>query len=382
MLRIVSIETPRALAQHQANWDDLANQSVDPNVFYHSRIFLPAWETLGRDVELHVVLAYAPTAGGGEQMVGFFPFEIARIDGLFMRGVRLWKHAQCFHCAPLVRIDFATHVLKAIFQWLRAMPRRPKVLEALSFPGDGPLFAALAETLQSERRPWFARSMDSRAVLHPQGNSEAYFARHFSKSRRKKVRRSESRLANRGRVEFVAVDAAVDIDRFIDDFLRMESSGWKGAEGSALACNPTHRAFFVAAVQSAHAAGMLCARSLCLDGVPIAMICDFRLGDVIFGYKVAHNEAYADDAPGVVLEVENVRRIIDDRLASRADSCSAPGATLLKSLWNDSRLMVDLVIGIGRAPGDLAVSLLPLLRWAKRLVRPAPSPVVDESAPD
>jgi hypothetical protein len=39
---------------------------------------------------------------------------------------------------------------------------------------------------------------------------------------------------------------------------------------------------------------------------------------------------------------------------------------MFKRLWLSQRVIQDVIIGTGKAPGDLLVSILPLLKWLKR----------------
>jgi hypothetical protein len=39
---------------------------------------------------------------------------------------------------------------------------------------------------------------------------------------------------------------------------------------------------------------------------------------------------------------------------------------MINRLWPGRRTMATIVFGTGRAPGDLLVSLMPLLRWGRR----------------
>jgi len=48
------------------------------------------------------------------------------------------------------------------------------------------------------------------------------------------------------------------------------------------------------------------------------------------------------------------------------DSCTGPSVRVFRDVWLDRRFVQSLVIATGREPGALALSSLPLLRWAKR----------------
>src|SRR5947208_16702468 len=60
---------------------------------------------------------------------------------------------------------------------------------------------------------------------------------------RRRLRRKEKRLSERGRVEHREIGREDDIARWIDELLRIEASGRKGERGSALAYSERGRRF-------------------------------------------------------------------------------------------------------------------------------------------
>jgi hypothetical protein len=54
------------------------------------------------------------------------------------------------------------------------------------------------------------------------------------------------------------------------------------------------------------------------------------------------------------------------------DSCADAEHAMINRLWPGRRTIATVLFGTGRAPGDLLVSLMPLLRWGRRtLTRPS-----------
>jgi CelD/BcsL family acetyltransferase involved in cellulose biosynthesis len=368
-LFLVEARSVGELCKYQAAWDELAEHAVEPNVFYHSDLFLPAWEHLGEHSNLCVLLMFdgdiqRPDVRG--RLAGFFPIHFQRAWGLPLKAATLWKHSQCFFAAPLMRAGFETRAYAALFDWLGNARERPKLFEVDPFPGDGPTFWALTETLRSRRRPFFTRDAYTRATYTRAATVKAGMPASISTARRKRARRLERKLANGGRVEYEPLGPTMNIDAWLARFLQLERSGWKGESGTALDCTPATRDFFLHAARNAHTHDRLHGFALLLDGVPIAMTCDFRHRGVNFGYKSAYDERHGAFSPGTLLELENLRRITRDPSFVRFDSCSDSDSTVFKQLLDERRPIVELTIAIGRAPGDLAVSLFPLLRWVKR----------------
>jgi len=100
---------------------------------------------------------------------------------------------------------------------------------------------------------------------------------------------------------------------------------------------------------------------------PVGLNCSLRSGRGAFGLKSAVVEAFAHFSPGLQLEIESIRRFHDNGGPQWVDSCAAFDSVLFNRLYLERRILQSLLVSSGRVPGDLVVSSLPLLRWAKRL---------------
>jgi len=90
----------------------------------------------------------------------------------------------------------------------------------------------------------------------------------------------------------------------------------------------------------------------------------------LFTFKIAFDENYACHSPGVLLEVENIRRLHTQSRIEWADSCTGPFDSMFKRLWLSRRMIRDVIVSTGKAPGDLVVSMIPLLNWLNSKIRP------------
>jgi len=158
-----------------------------------------------------------------------------------------------------------------------------------------------------------------------------------------------------------------DIGRWIDDFLRIEASGWKGQSGSALASSESGRRYFTEIATSAFRRGRLLMLGLNFNGRPIARRCAFAAGEGSFAFKTAYDEAFADFSPGAMLEMDSIRQLQTLLDVRWMDSCATADNFLVNRLSNDRKTIQSLTVG-GGALGELVVSGLPLLQWATRRI--------------
>jgi len=111
-----------------------------------------------------------------------------------------------------------------------------------------------------------------------------------------------------------------------------------------------------------------------LDGQRVAQKCNFLAGNGSFAFKIAYDEDYARYSPGLLLEIENIRQVHAAREIEWMDSCAVPIHFMINRLWLDRRTIQTALIPTGKRPGELIVSLMPLIRWINRKVRRISSP--------
>ena len=356
------------LTRHRLALDDLATDTLERNVFYESILAEPAARSLGTGRQLEFVFVYRSDPGAPRrppQLVGFFPFErIARYRGLPISALVSFTHAHCF-----VRRAAAGQTLAAVFDWL-AGESGAKLVELRSIAADGPVHQLLVEELHARRRPFWLGGWSTRALFQPSHDAESYLRGAVSGSALKEVRRKEKRLRDQGRLVWRELEPGEDARPWLTDFLRLEASGWKGRGKSALACRDDEREFFISAAVAAHERGRLMLLGLFLDDRPLALKCNFLSGDGGFAFKIAFDEAYRAFSPGFLLEVENVRRLHQRPEVRWMDSCADAQHAMINRLWPGRRTMATVLFATGRAPGELLVALMPLLRWGWRKLTP------------
>ncbi len=357
------------LERYVPAWEDLAEAALEPNVFYEPWMLLPAVRAFGADSRLLFVLVFdgnAPSSPDACRLLGVFPFERRRSDSwLPVRTLRLWKHQHCYLGVPLLRADAAADCLTALFAWLATDSRGAALVEFPQITAGGPFDAVLTDSLHEHGRPAFIANPFQRALLRPRKDGRPRPEEVLSGGRRKSLRSKERRLAEQGPVAYVPLEDGGDVESWIEDFLRCEASGWKARAGTALACSAADQAYFRTVVTTACQRGQLAALALQCGGRPVALRCTFLAGAGAFAFKTAHDEAFAQYAPGVLLEAETLFQLHTLPGVDWVDSCTAPDNFLLNRLWPERRAIQTVLAPTGRL-GNLAVRALTGLRGMKR----------------
>jgi len=97
-------------------------------------------------------------------------------------------------------------------------------------------------------------------------------------------------------------------ERDFAEFLKVEASGWKGQEGSAIARSPQWVEFYKTLVQRLGEAGWLEWQFMTGDGCTLAANLAVRMPRSVILWKLGYNDAYSRCSPGSVLFEELVKR--------------------------------------------------------------------------
>ena len=365
-MQVVVAHNAAQLDAHIAAWDDLAANAIEPNVFYESWHLRPALRAVGKGA-FRFVFIYANRPNQTPLLCGFFPLTMRRrYKGIAARTLALWKHDYSSLCTPLVRAEHENNCLEAFLDWL-SDKSGAALLEMESVSADGPFHRYWIDVLHERATLGFTDEIYTRALLQPSsGNADDYLHSALSRKRRKELKRLENRLNELGQLKYEIVE---DAPQGIEEFLQLEAAGWKGRAGTAFANQETHQAFFRDVANEAAARGRLMLLALRLDGRAIAMKFNLTASNGSFACKIAFDEDYARFSPGVLLEIDNIRRVIENSDLCWMDSCAIPDHSMINRLWTERRVIQNSLLSSGNLSGDLVVSLLPLLHLVRRRLK-------------
>lgn len=323
-------------------WDALARCASEPNPFFESWYLLPALRA--HDPVGTVSLLRFEYDG---ELAALLPL---RREPRYYRWpvphLSTWFHGNCFLGAPLVAAGLEHAFWRALLDWADGTPGLALFLHLPGLPLGTPLHAALAEVLEEQHRPAGLVHVEQRAMLRSDLPREAYFEAALSGKKRKELRRRFARLAELGEVRVERTAGEEHLGRWIDDFLALEHSGWKGSAGSALASHQATTRLFREALSGAVSHGRLERLTLLLDDEPIAMLASFIVPPGAFSFKTAFDERYARFSPGVLLQRENLA-MLDHPEVRWSDSCAAADHPMIDHIWRERRTVGRLSIAIG-----------------------------------
>jgi CelD/BcsL family acetyltransferase involved in cellulose biosynthesis len=341
-------------------WERLADRSLERNVFAEPWMLLPALETLvhGEGARIGIVVD-TPTGDA----LGVFPFVCRRRwNWLPIAVASGWIHEQSYLGTPLLH-PAPELAKRAILGFVNALADEP-LIEFNDVAGDGEFMHLLTEVIAEQELGWLLTESITRPVLRPRDDADAYLAEALDGDGRRKLRSKEKGLRAIGPLRTDTAESASEIEAWLQSFIRLEASSWKGAQGGALAQKPDARAYVETVVREAQRRGRVMALTLKVGERPVAMKLNLRSGDEWFAYKIAYDPEFSRFSPGLQLEIENIRRVHVLGNIKWMDSCTGPTIRVFRDVWLDRRSIQSLVIG--REHGALALASWPLLRWGKQ----------------
>jgi len=317
-----------------ALWRDLAARAVEPNVFFEPSFVLAARGGLGaRGVGLLIV-------EDGDSWSACLPvYRAAHWRKLPVPVLATWRHKYAFLGTPLIEADGAEAALRLLVEHGR---REATGLLALDWVGaDGPVWSTLEDLLgrRGAEGVRFERMERAALVRRP----EPTYLDEMRPHRRRELNRQARGLERELSGPLMLRERAEEPGAY-DDFLRLEASGWKGRNGTALACDPGHASFFRTLCGGYARIGRLQLLDLSVDGRTVAMKCNLVAGGVVFCFKIAYDERYAAYSPGLQLERWTVDTFHARTEADAMDSCADPHNDMINRLWPDRRSIATLLL--------------------------------------
>ena len=353
-----------ALQRLVPQWEELAAAGLEPNPFFEHWLLLPALRAFGATDNVRIVCV-----SRNGKLCGLFPFRlVSRYKGIPVKALVSWRNPHGLLCTPLVARDTGRECLEALFLWLKR-ERAATLIEFDCIPIGGPFHQALVDALN--RGDHRARLGDAytRGLLCRDGGAEAYINTSLSSDSRQKMRRYERRLGEQGHVTHRVLQATDDVQAWTEEFLRVEASGWKGANGTALGCTEPDRRFVEEAFRAAFSRGRLIMVGIDLDGRPIARYCGLVAGEGSYAFKTAYDEAFRRFAPGLLAELDMVRAVHTLPGVQWMDSLAGHRNSTIDRLWKHRLIVQRLAVGAGSWGEFVVHVVLPLLQWTKHAFR-------------
>jgi hypothetical protein len=362
-VRLIPVREAVADGRLLDRWAELEAGALEPNPFYAPQVVLPAARHLEHGQAAQLLVA----EHGGELR---FLLPVSGSSGLRrlpIAGLRAWMHDYCFLGTPLL----AAHgdpdrVWAAVIEHLRRHSPAPVLVIPLH-PAQGPVAAALHRTVLGagigiRRSPVVSRGF----VLR---RPEPTYAREWMSCKHLANLSCRRHLGRTLGTEVVTVDRSADgVEEAVEQFLALESKGWKGRSRTALSCRPGHDRFFREMSRGFADQGRLMFLSMEAGPRVVAQNTALVAGDGLFGFKRAYDEEFSRWSPGSLLDFDVLDWFHRSARLAWLDTCSAPEDGTGSRAFGDRRPLCTLAVPLGPL-GTAGAAMVPAGVRARRYVR-------------
>ena len=202
------------------------------------------------------------------------------------------------------------------------------VLEFQDVPSNGALNYLLKHALEDDYLLYVWPTRRSPALTLPREGDPYKNCPKGSRRYRARIKSKFKKLSQMGEITLdVRLD---DPQRTFEEFVELESRGWKGKNGSAIGSHATVFNFYEEIVQTLSRRGIFMPYALRLNGKPIAMHFGLQWHGTYYTPKLTYDESYAKYSPGQVL----IHRLIPELMAQDVVKLDFLGPTApWKSVW-------------------------------------------------
>ena len=362
---VVELLDGHAAAAIADQWRELAERSLEPNLFYGPSHTLAATRHLPGDARARVLAAWRRD-GDGARLVGVLPLGVPR--GRYLNPLPVLRAPDFYGTlsTPLVTADRADETLAAMLAELRRRGVRGVVLPFLH--ARGPVATALGDVAERAGLRTAVLGAHLRAILRSELPGAEYIRATLEPKRRKEADRQRRRLAEEGALTFAVARSEEEVSAVLDDFLALEAAGWKGEAGTDLRHVSGGEPFIREAARELARIGRFRIATLSLDGRTIAAGLVATAGRRAYYLKTAYNESFARFSPGFLLTLDLTSHLLDDSEIDDTDSIAVADHPMVDRIWTERFPVASVVISTGANGGTLFSAAVAVERLRERAV--------------
>lgn len=209
-----------------------------------------------------------------------------------------WMHDFGIFGVPLLDAGEPARALDALFLGLRRLigPR----LMLTHAPTKGPFAEILSGWLERHglrHAKFWAHERAFLDLTDRDPAARAAYLGHISSRKRRKLRQAWDRLSTEGPVSVETIRDPADLPAAIDDYIALESAGWKGRRGTAIADDAHQARMMRDAIAALGVRGDARIDRLRQDGRTLAAVVSFVTRGQLWSLKISYDATVAKHSP-------------------------------------------------------------------------------------
>jgi CelD/BcsL family acetyltransferase involved in cellulose biosynthesis len=304
---VIEHRGPHGLGLVEADWRRLFAEMPNPSVWHSFEANQLYVEHLCPSPAKFMLLALSD----GERVRAIMPLE-ERTDSALGVGLRVWgtPHQDAWRLADAIgpEDDARRVLLPAVLEFLRRQPGRPSLLVVGRTSGGTVLWDGLGDL---EARDQYAFADGAAYVIATDVSVES-FLKGLSSRSRKHISSADAAFNSLPDSHYAIGREPDELAEEFEQFLRVEASGWKGREGTAVKLNPKLEAFYRGLTTRMVKDGRCEIHALHAEGRCIAAEFCVYTGRQCAGLKSGYDEAYSRMTPGRLVVQKTLEGCCED----------------------------------------------------------------------
>jgi CelD/BcsL family acetyltransferase involved in cellulose biosynthesis len=273
-------------------WNDAVERAHAPHPFVRHEWIRTWWECFGAGRQLHIVVV---RRGGRIAAIAPLMRESSRMYGLPVRQLRM-LHNDHTPRTDIIVADEPADSYRAIWNALLDCQHSWDLVLLNQIPAQSPTRDTLFAHATEKNCPTGVWPSSQSPYLELHGSWDTYYASLSSKFKQN-LRNRLSRLNQLGEAVLEAIEDAAEIRDCYQDAWRLEASGWKREEGTAITSDPAVNRFYTLLADRATRHGWLRLLFLTVNGRRIATSYGSNYGGRLFLFKTGYDPEFAKCSP-------------------------------------------------------------------------------------
>ena len=298
-LRIELVTDYRTFLELEPEWNRLVEEAGIEFPFVRHEWVRTDWDCFNQGESLHILvvhdsdrpLAIAPLMRDCVRMYGLRVQRLRGIANIYTERFDFILSVRAEECCAAIWTYLADHADQWDVLELRQLPYRSSTLD---------MFPPVSERARCAVSRWPSAESPYVQVREPW---ETYH-KGLKKTHRHDMRKRVANLEQHGPLELEVVLSDHFMDRDFEDALRLESSAWKGAEGTAIGSRQDSTTFYRKIIGNAVRNAWLRLYFLKVGGTRIAVRIALLFHNKLYMLKAGYDPQYAPYAPGHVLSMK------------------------------------------------------------------------------
>lgn len=166
---------------------------------------------------------------------------------------------------------------------------------------EGPCLDAFEREAERAGRLTFARRHFTSPFVDTSGDFEAYREKMRTRERFRRVESRRRKLEREHEVRYALLEPPEDLERELTEGMKVEASGWKGRDGTAVLSSPATRDFHYSMASAYRDVGLLAMSKVYIDDQLVAFDLCVDDGKRAYLLKTGYDERFRRLAPGLVM---------------------------------------------------------------------------------